>query len=182
MFNVPLITGDVMRLGRENKTLLDYITYAPPSSKISSFTSTLRGNGVYGKRALGVGVGLGEGRRNITDSTDAYPTPLNFYTFDPIYVVPFLISGKILRILRGSGINILCTLCHLHALGLGARLVTELDQSHQHGQAQTAHQDVEHTGHVAQAERTRLLLEERTQNRRKNPERVAQALTIHSNQ
>lgn len=41
---------------------------------------------------------------------------------------------------------------HLHSLGLVARLVAELDEGHQHGQAQAPHQDVEDPGHVAQAE------------------------------
>lgn len=53
---------------------------------------------------------------------------------------------------------------HLHALGFGPRLVAELDQGHQHGQAQTAHKDVEDPGHVGQAQSLgRLVLERRSQ-------------------
>lgn len=86
------------------------------------------------------------------------PYPLNFYTFDPIYVVTFLISCKILWILRGSWVNILCILCHLHSFRLGSGLVTELNQGHQHGQTESSDQNVEDPSHVAQAEGTRLLL------------------------
>lgn len=86
------------------------------------------------------------------------PYPLNFYTFDPIYVVTFLISCKILWILRGSWVNILCILCHLHSFGFGSGLVTELNQSHQHGQTESSDQNVEDPSHVAQAEGARLLL------------------------
>lgn len=87
------------------------------------------------------------------------PYPLNFYTFDPIYVVTFLISCKILWILRGSWVNILCILCHLHSFRLGSGLVTELNQGHQHGQTESADQNVEDPGHVAQAQGTGLLLQ-----------------------
>ncbi len=86
------------------------------------------------------------------------PYPLNFYTFDPIYVVTFLISCKILWILRGSWVNILCILCHLHSFRLGSGLVTELNQGHQHGQTESSDQNVEDPSHVAQAEGARLLL------------------------
>lgn len=49
---------------------------------------------------------------------------------------------------------------HLHALGFSPRLVAELDQGHQHGQAQAAHQDVEDPSHVGQAQSLgRLVLE-----------------------
>lgn len=47
---------------------------------------------------------------------------------------------------------------HLHALGLGSGLVAELDQRHQHGQAKTAHKDVEDSGHVGQAQSLRRLV------------------------
>lgn len=57
---------------------------------------------------------------------------------------------------------------HLHALGFGPRLVAELDQGHQHGQAQAAHQDVEDPGHVGQAQGLRrLVLEGRRARRRR---------------
>ena len=84
--------------------------------------------------------------------------PLNFNTFDAIYVVTFLISCKILWILRGRWVNILCILCHLHSLRLGPWLVTELNQSHQHGQAKAPDKDVEYASHVAQTEGTGLFL------------------------
>ena len=93
------------------------------------------------------------------------PYPLNFYTFDPIYVVTFLISCKILWILRGSWVNILCILCHLHSFRLGSGLVTELNQGHQHGQTESSDQNVEDPSHVAQAEGARLLLRECTRDR-----------------
>lgn len=41
---------------------------------------------------------------------------------------------------------------HLHSLGLVARLVAELDEGHQHGQAQAPHQDVEDPRYVAETE------------------------------
>lgn len=41
---------------------------------------------------------------------------------------------------------------HLHSLGLVARLVAELDEGNQHGQAQTPDEDVENPRHIAQAE------------------------------
>lgn len=47
---------------------------------------------------------------------------------------------------------------HLHALGLGSGLVAELDQRHQHGQAKTAHKDVEDPGDVGQAQSLRRLI------------------------
>lgn len=55
--------------------------------------------------------------------------------------------GVLEVVVLGLGVGL-----HLHSLGLVARLVAELDEGHQHGQAQTAHQDVEDAGHVAQAE------------------------------
>ena len=47
---------------------------------------------------------------------------------------------------------------HLHALGFGPRLVAELDQGHQHGQAKAANQDVEDPGDVGQAQSLRRLV------------------------
>lgn len=47
---------------------------------------------------------------------------------------------------------------HLHAFGLGSRLVAELNQCHQHGQAKTAHKDVEDSGHVGQTQSLRRLI------------------------
>lgn len=47
---------------------------------------------------------------------------------------------------------------HLHAFGLGSRLVAELNQRHQHGQAKTAHKDVEDSGHVGQTQSLRRLI------------------------
>lgn len=47
---------------------------------------------------------------------------------------------------------------HLHSPGLDPGLVAELDQSHQHGEAKPANQDVEDPRHVAQTERARLVL------------------------
>lgn len=47
---------------------------------------------------------------------------------------------------------------HLHAFGLGSRLVAELNQRHQHGQAKTAHKDVEDSSHVGQAQGLRRLI------------------------
>lgn len=41
---------------------------------------------------------------------------------------------------------------HLHSLGLVAGLVAELDEGHQHGQAQAPDEDVEDPGHVAQTQ------------------------------
>lgn len=55
---------------------------------------------------------------------------------------------------------------HLHALGLGSGLVAELDQRHQHGQAKTAHKDVEDSGHVGQAQSLRRLVLGGTRERR----------------
>lgn len=50
---------------------------------------------------------------------------------------------------------------HLHPPRLDPRFVAELDQSHEHGQAQPTNQDVEHAGHVAQTERARFVLSAR---------------------
>lgn len=56
---------------------------------------------------------------------------------------------------------------HLHAFGLGSRLVAELNQRHQHGQAKTAHKDVEDSSHIGQAQSLRrLILETRGAGRR----------------
>lgn len=106
----------------------------------SSFTNTEGWNG-WSQKSVHLG-GIYE---------NLVPYPLNFYTFDPIYVVTFLISCKILWILRGSWVNILCILCHLHSFRLGSGLVTELNQGHQHGQAESSDQNVEDPSHVAQA-------------------------------
>lgn len=50
---------------------------------------------------------------------------------------------------------------HLHALGFGPWLVAELDQGHQHGQAQAAHKDVEDPSHIGQAQSLRRLVLQR---------------------
>lgn len=50
---------------------------------------------------------------------------------------------------------------HLHSARLGPRLVAELHQRHQHGQAQATDQDVEDSGHIAEAQRARLVLQGR---------------------
>lgn len=50
----------------------------------------------------------------------------------------------------------LCT--HLHPSWLNPRLVAELDQSHQHGQAQPTNQDVENSSYIAQTERASFVL------------------------
>lgn len=84
--------------------------------------------------------------------------PLNFNTFDSIYVVTFLVSCKILRILWGSWVNILCILCHLHSFRLSSWLVTKLNQSHEHGQTKSPDENVEDSCYVAQTEGTGLLL------------------------
>lgn len=89
----------------------------------------------------------------------AIPTPLDLNTLQPINVVPFLISSKILRILRGRGRIQSLSLGNLHALGLCARLVAELHQSDQHGQPETAHQYVEDPRNITQAEGASLLLQ-----------------------
>lgn len=47
---------------------------------------------------------------------------------------------------------------HLHAFGLGSRLVAELNQRHQHGQTKTAHKDVEDSSHVGQTQSLRRLI------------------------
>lgn len=85
--------------------------------------------------------------------------PLNFNTFDSIYVVTFLVSCKILRILWGSWVNILCILCHLHSFRLSSWLVTKLNQSHEHGQTKSPDENVEDSRYVAQTEGTGLLLQ-----------------------
>lgn len=120
----------------------------------SSFTNTEGWNG-WSQKSVHLG-GIYE---------NLVPYPLNFYTFDPIYVVTFLISCKILWILRGSWVNILCILCHLHSFRLGSGLVTELNQGHQHGQTESSDQNVEDSSHVAQAESARLLLQMHTRHR-----------------
>lgn len=89
----------------------------------------------------------------------AIPTPLDLNTLQPINVVPFLISSKILRILRGRGGIQSLSLGNLHAFGLRARLVAKLHQSDQHGQPETAHQNVEDPRDVTQAEGAGLLLQ-----------------------
>lgn len=48
---------------------------------------------------------------------------------------------------------------HLHSARLGPRLVAELHQRHQHGQAQATNQDVEDSRHIAEAQRAGLVLE-----------------------
>lgn len=58
----------------------------------------------------------------------------------------------------GSGAKIQFGRFHLQFLGLGAGLIAKLDQGHQHGQTQAAHQDVENSRHVAQAQRLRALV------------------------
>lgn len=49
---------------------------------------------------------------------------------------------------------------HLHSSGLNTGFVAELDQRHHHSQSQPPDQNVEHSGHIAQTERTRLVLSE----------------------
>lgn len=78
----------------------------------------------------------------------------------------------------GSGAKIQFGRFHLQFLGLGAGLIAKLDQGHQHGQTQAAHQDVENSRHVAQAQRLRaLVLEARGIRGRK--ESVREAAHLH---
>lgn len=68
---------------------------------------------------------------------------------------------------------------HLHALGFGPRLVAELDQGHQHGQAQSAHQDVEDPGYVGQAQGLgRLVLQEKESREEEEEEEVVEDVEV----
>lgn len=52
----------------------------------------------------------------------------------------------------GRGRGLAFRRVHLHSLGLISRLVAELDEGHQHGQAQPPDQDVEDPSHVTEAQ------------------------------
>ena len=69
-----------------------------------------------------------------------------------------LTRGSIQDPVRLAMICITFVRTHLHPLRLDPRLVAELDQSHQHGQAQPTNKNVEDSRHVAQTERARLVL------------------------
>lgn len=86
--------------------------------------------------------------------------PLDFHTFCAVHVVAFSVGRVILGVGGGGGFEVLRVLGEFHALGLGPRLVAELDERHHHGQAQAPHQDVEHPGDIAEAQSARLVLRE----------------------
>jgi len=60
---------------------------------------------------------------------------------------------------------------HLHSPRLNAGLVAEFDQCHQHGQTQPTNQDVEHPGHIAEAQGAGLILSARGEEADVKPQR-----------
>lgn len=86
--------------------------------------------------------------------------PLDFHTFCAVHIVAFPVGSVILGVGGGSGLEILRVLGEFHSLGLGPRLVAELDQCHHHGQPQASHKDIEHASNIAQAQSARLVLRE----------------------
>lgn len=86
--------------------------------------------------------------------------PLDLNTFCSIHVVAFSVRSIILGVGRRSRLKVLCVLCEFHSFGLGPRLVTELYQSHCHGEAEASDKNIENTRNIAQAQSTGLVLRE----------------------
>lgn len=86
--------------------------------------------------------------------------PLDFHTLCAVHVVAFPVGSIILGVGGRSRFEVLRVLGELHSLGLGPRLVAELDQCHHHGQPQASHKDIEHARDIAQAQSARLVLRE----------------------
>lgn len=101
-------------------------------------------------------------RKKKTQRVDSRPAaiPLDFHTFCAVHVVAFSVGSVILGVGGGGRFEVLSVLGEFHSLGLGPRLVAELDQCHHHGQPQASHQDIEHASNIAQAQSARLVLRE----------------------
>lgn len=86
--------------------------------------------------------------------------PLDFHTFCAVHIVAFSVGSVILGVGGGSRFEVLRVLGEFHSLGLGPRLVAELDQRHHHGQPEASDKDIENPGNVAQAQSACLVLRE----------------------
>lgn len=86
--------------------------------------------------------------------------PLDFHALCAVHVVAFSVRSVVLGVGGGSRFEVLRVLGEFHSLGLGPRLVAELDQSHHHGQPEAPDQDIENPSNIAQAQSARLVLRE----------------------
>lgn len=86
--------------------------------------------------------------------------PLDLHALCAVHVVAFPVRSVVLGVGGGSGFEVLRVLGEFHSLGLGPRLVAELDQSHHHGQPEASDQDIENPSNIAQAQSARLVLRE----------------------
>lgn len=83
---------------------------------------------------------------------------LDLNTLCSIHVVAFSVCSVILSVGGRSRLKVLGVLCEFHAFGLCPWFVTELYQSHHHGQPQTSDKYIENACHIAQAQSAGLVL------------------------
>lgn len=91
---------------------------------------------------------------------DVESLPLDLDAFCSVNVVAFSVRGKVLSVGWRGWLIALGILFKFQPFCFCTWLVTELYQSHHHGQPQSTNQNIEDTSHIAQAQSACLVLRE----------------------